>query len=363
MARQPFNARWAQGVELQNNANTFQVPSGPRLNSGWEGGQDKDAPPAGQQNYWQNRVDSAMQDLERQGAMTWHAQAIYGLGAPCYATDGYYYESLTAGNTGNSPPLSPAYWRQIGQSLYSSNSVGEYKDVAHNGSPAPGWLKATGAVLLRAAYPKLFAVIGTTYNTGGELSTQFRLPDWRGVFPRCLDDGRGIDSGRTLSNAVQASQNLSHAHTASSASAGGHIHSASSSAAGGHVHAASSDAAGSHIHSAWTDAQGSHAHSVKEGSVTPNGSGDELLASGDDYTRIIGAYSTTTAAGSHAHNVGIGYAGDHSHGIGIGYAGDHAHNIGVSYAGDHAHTISIGGNGGTEARSANLAQVRWIRYL
>lgn len=339
MARQPFNTRWAQGVESQNNPNTFQVPPGPRLNSGWEGGQDKDAPPAGQENWWHNRVDTALQDLERQGAMTWHTQAIYGLGAPCYASDGYYYESRVAGNAGNNPLISPTYWRQIGQSLYSTHSVGEYKDVAHNGTPDPGWLKSTGAVLLRAAYPKLFAVIGTAYNTGGELSTQFRLPDWRGVFPRCLDEGRGIDPGRTLSNTLQASQNLTHAHGASAA------------AAGSHIHGAWSDAAGSHIHSAWTDEQGAHAHSVKEGSVTPNGSGDELMASGDDYTRIIGSYSTTSSAGSHAHNVGVSYAGDHSHGVGI------------SYAGDHEHTISIGSSGGNEARSVNLAQVRWIRYL
>ena len=339
MARQPFNTRWAQGVELQNNPNTFQVPPGTRLNAGWEGGQDKDAPPAGQENWWHNRVDSALQDLERQGAMTWHAQAVYGLGAPCYATDGYYYESLIASNTNNSPLTSSASWRQIGQSLYSSFSAGEYKDVAHNGSPETGWLKANGAVLLRAAYPKLFAKIGTAYNTGGELSTQFRLPDWRGVFPRCLDDGRGIDSGRALNNALQPSQNLSHAHGASVA------------ADGVHNHAAESYAAGSHIHSAWTDAQGAHAHSVKEGSVQPNGSGDELMASGDDYTRIVGSYSTTTTAGSHGHNVGIGYAGEHAHGVGI-YSG-----------GSHSHGVSVSASGGTEARSTNLAQVRWIRYL
>jgi microcystin-dependent protein len=212
MARQPFNTRWAQGVETEDNLNSFKLPGDVRISTGWEGGQDKDAPPAGQENWWHNRVDTALQDIERQGVMTWHAQAIYGLGAPCYATDGYYYESLTTANTNNNPLTSPLYWRQIGQTLYASFSIAEYKDVAHNGAPDNGWLKCVGAVLLRASYPKLFAVIGTTYNTGGELSTQFRLPDWRGVFPRFLDDGRGINTGRTLSNIIEPSQNLAHGH-------------------------------------------------------------------------------------------------------------------------------------------------------
>lgn len=224
MARQPFNTRWAEDVESQNSSTVFQEPGAVRLKTGWEGGQDKDAPPAGQENWWHNRVDSALQDLERRGAMTWHEQAVYSLGAPCFASDGYYYESLADANTGNNPPSSSAYWRLIGSSMYSSFSVGEYKDVAHNGSPDSGWLKCNGAILLRAAYPKLFAKIGTTYNTGGELSTQFRLPDWRGVFPRFLDDGRGIDSGRSIGNTPQASQNQAHSHSASTGTAGAHSH-------------------------------------------------------------------------------------------------------------------------------------------
>lgn len=225
MAREAFNTRWAQGVETQDNDNTFKVPDNARQNTGWEGGQDKDAPRAGQENWWHNRVDSALQDLERRGVMAYHPQAVYSVGAPCYTPDdGLFYESVASNNVGNAPASSPTYWRLVGASLYSSFSVGEYKDVAHNGSPDPGWLKCVGSVLTRTAYPKLFAVIGTIYNTGGELSTEFRLPDWRGVFPRCLDEGRGLNSGRTLGNALEPSQNLAHAHSASAAAAGQHGH-------------------------------------------------------------------------------------------------------------------------------------------
>ena len=226
MAREAFNMRWAQGVETQDNDNTFKVPDNARQNTGWEGGQDKDAPRAGQENWWHNRVDSALQDLERRGVMAYHPQAIYSVGAPCYTPeDGLFYESTANNNAGNAPATSPTYWRLIGSSLYSSFSVGEYKDVAHNGSPDPGWLKSVGSVLSRAAYPKLFAKIGTTFNTGGELSTEFRLPDWRGAFPRCLDDGRGVDTGRLLNGVLQPSQNLAHTHGASTSLSGAHTHS------------------------------------------------------------------------------------------------------------------------------------------
>lgn len=289
MARQPFNTRWAQGVETEDNLNSFKVPSDLRLSTGWEGGQDKDAPPAGHENYWHNRVDSALQNIERQGAMYWHAEAIYGVGAPCYATDGYYYDSIVPANIGNNPVTSPTHWRQIGQALFSPYSVGEYKDVAHNDVPDAGWLKCHGAVLLRAAYPKLFAKIGTTYNVGGELSTQFRLPDWRGAFPRCLDDGRGIDSGRGLSNTLQPSQNLSHSHSASSVAAGEHTH-----------------------------------------TMTLN------------LDRSSGALGNAV------------FGDEPTYGTGT---------LGTNSAGSHTHAIGIGGSGGTEARSINLAQVRWIRYL
>lgn len=72
-------------------------------------------------------------------------------------------------------------------------------------STAPtGWLKANGAVVSRATYAGLFAVIGTTYGAG-DGSTTFALPDLRGEFPRGWDDGRGVDSGRAFGSA-QADQ-------------------------------------------------------------------------------------------------------------------------------------------------------------
>lgn len=65
-------------------------------------------------------------------------------------------------------------------------------------STAPvGWVKANGAAVSRALYANLFAAIGTTFGAGDGENT-FNLPDLRGEFLRGWDDGRGVDSGRTL---------------------------------------------------------------------------------------------------------------------------------------------------------------------
>ena len=196
MPRQPFNTRWAQGVESEDNLNTFKDPGDVRISTGWEGGQDKDAPPAGHENFWHNRVDSALQGVERNGVMIWHAQAVYGLGAPAEGEDGNYYESLVAPNTGNNPVSTTGFWRYVGSSFFAGQDPGDLKMVAHNNIPTAGWLKCNGAILSRTAYQRLFAAIGTTHNIGGESSSQFRLPDYRGEFIRGFDDGRGVNPGR-----------------------------------------------------------------------------------------------------------------------------------------------------------------------
>lgn len=211
MARQPFNTRWAQGVESESSLNTFQAPSDVRVSTGWEGGQDKDAPPAGQENWWHNRVDSALQGVERNGVMSWHPLAVYGLGAPSYGPDGNYYESLAELNQGNDPSTSTGFWLYHGPSFFSGNRPGDVKMVAHNNIPAIGWLKCNGAVLSRASYQLLFAEIGTAHNIGGETNLQFRLPDCRGEFIRGFDDGRGVDLGRVFGSA-QGDMNKSHTH-------------------------------------------------------------------------------------------------------------------------------------------------------
>jgi microcystin-dependent protein len=69
-------------------------------------------------------------------------------------------------------------------------SPGDLKCVAYD-APDIGWLLCDGSPLSRLEYAKLFAKIGTTFNSSGEASTQFRLPDLRGRVPVGADLAAG----------------------------------------------------------------------------------------------------------------------------------------------------------------------------
>ena len=76
-----------------------------------------------------------------------------------------------------------------------------------------GYLECNGAAVSRTTYSALFAVIGTAYGAGNGSST-FNLPDLRGEFIRGFDNGRGVDSGRSVATS-QGGQNASHNHSIS----------------------------------------------------------------------------------------------------------------------------------------------------
>tara|TARA_R100000231_G_scaffold128901_1_gene100156 strand:+ start:230 stop:1414 length:1185 start_codon:yes stop_codon:yes gene_type:complete len=97
----------------------------------------------------------------------------------------------------------------------------------------PGYLECNGDPVSRSTYAALFAVIGTQYNTGGETSSEFRLPDLRGEFIRGFDNGRNVDvvvdsNGNSNSRGIatsQSDQNKQHNHPASSdVTDTGHVH-------------------------------------------------------------------------------------------------------------------------------------------
>lgn len=153
-----------------------------------------------------------------------------------------------------------------------------------------GWIKLNGALVSRTTYANLFAfataaglVSEAAWSGGsfgsfsvGDGSTTFRLPDWRAMFIRGLDESRGLDTGRVL-GVWQDHANVSHNHGVNDPT---HAHGVADPA---HQHAGSTDAQGNHAHnytgwantgagaatgfaSVWnptgavTDAQGNHAH-------------------------------------------------------------------------------------------------------
>lgn len=77
-------------------------------------------------------------------------------------------------------------------------------------TPPSGWLERNGSAISRTTYAALFSVIGTSYGVG-DGSTTFNLPDDRGEFIRGWDNGRGVDSGRTIGS-HQTDEYRSHNH-------------------------------------------------------------------------------------------------------------------------------------------------------
>lgn len=193
-----------------------------------------------------------------------------------------------------------------------------------------GWLKLNGAVILRASYPKLFAfassvglVTDADWNAGsygrfssGDLSTNFRIPDVRGLFMRALDEARGLDGGRGL-GVFQEMSNVSHVHGVNDPT---HNHGDP-----GHVHSGSTNSTGEHTH---------------------------------DYA----ATNTTTGAGATSGGTAV-------YGLGVGFtgaAGVHSHSLSINPAASNlqaaATGISLAAQGGPEARPRNIAWPYYIRY-
>jgi hypothetical protein len=84
----------------------------------------------------------------------------------------------------------------IGGTVIRPGEAGEIFFWADD-APPPHGLVLDGSILSRTAYARLFARWGTRFGAGNGTTT-FGIPDARGLVPRGLDLGRGLDPGRTL---------------------------------------------------------------------------------------------------------------------------------------------------------------------
>ena len=161
-------------------------------------------------------------------------------------------------------------------------------------------------VLNTADFPDLAEYLGVSAAT-------FVLDEARGEFLRTLDSGRGIDSGRAVGS-WQDSDNKSHTHTGSAASAGAHTHTVSGTAA----------------------SAGAHTHSFGWG-LSNSGSSTSALQ--------LGSASSPQVPS-------------------VGSAGAHTHSVSgtAALAGDHTHTVTVNASGGTESRPRNRAYRLAVQY-
>jgi microcystin-dependent protein len=109
--------------------------------------------------------------------------------------------------------------------------IGDIKWSGSSTLPTAVWLLCDGAVYAQTLYPDLFSAIGTSFNTGGEGSGNFRVPDLRGRTAVVVNSGTGRlpmwagaigGSGGESDHTLVTSEVPSHAHTDT-----GHVHSES----------------------------------------------------------------------------------------------------------------------------------------
>jgi len=103
-----------------------------------------------------------------------------------------------------------------GAGLMPAGAITQY-----GGAEAPtGWLLCDGTEYPEASYAALFTAIGSTYNTGGETTDYFRVPDFKGRV------AAGVDSsaGRITSDNTIGASSGEEDHTLTEAQLAAHTH-------------------------------------------------------------------------------------------------------------------------------------------
>lgn len=211
-----------------------------------------------------------------------------------------------------------------------------------------GYAIMAGQAFDKAAYPKLAAA----YPSGV-------LPDMRGQTIK----GKPASGRNVLS--TEADGVKSHNHGASSNS----VDLGTKTTSGFDYGTKTSSTAGSHGHgiSGSVASGGAHQHASSGPRITAEVT-DDLFANGytseslNTYGKLTSStYTKTTAAtklaktsndGAHSHTMSgasISAAGDHAHTVGIG---SHSHTVGL---GSHSHTITVNSTGNTENTVKNVA--------
>lgn len=238
--------------------------------------------------------------------------------------------------------------------------------IQYAGSSVPsGWLLCNGAVVSQTTYANLYAVVGATYNTGGEGVGNFRLPNFKRRFPIGVADAGngfasilgGMDGDWDHTHIAPAhTHNMgSHTHnlpahyhgmgagaTLNIVSSGthtttidinhGHTGTVGGAASNVTVSGVSVSTEPSHTHTGTTNNDGSHAHDVR-------GSSGGGTVKGVDVQDRSTSYST-------ANNAALSSGSSHQHNFTTNPAGSHTHSVGISLNnGTHSHGLTIDGTG------------------
>lgn len=244
------------------------------------------------------------------------------LSTPSFTSYGDFTEISTPGSNPSSGVL--RVYSKTDNNLYTLNSSGVELQISTVApavpsgtiqmwpgtvTPPAGYLICDGSAVSRTTYSVLFGIIGETWGQGDN-STTFNLPDFRGLFPRGVDQGAGRDpdaSSRTaiatggnsgaLVGSLQTSNFASHNHTQN---AHNHTQDAHNHGQNAHNHTQNSHAHGisdpGHSHSIPTQNTGGSAGFSKGGNNATN------TATGDSSTNISISAQTATNISATATN-------------------------------------------------------------
>lgn len=110
MRNKPFNEIWANSPQ---NEGDVTPPNTTTWQTGWRQGPGAPFPRADYENYWHQRVDEALQYIERHGHLNWMPDVPYAATALVVGSDGLVYSSLSDNNQGNDPTQpGSAAWRR-----------------------------------------------------------------------------------------------------------------------------------------------------------------------------------------------------------------------------------------------------------
>ncbi len=190
----------------------------------------------------------------------------------------------------------------IGSDTLPTGSIISYGGAV--ASVPVGFLPCDGTLVDQTVEPALFAVIGTTWNIGGEPGGFFRLPDLRAKTISGVNDGTlpaGIDGGFITRSVADLAGAETHGHSGSASGAHSHttpVHSHTITSQADHNHGATGEAitgpaeAGAGLIS--SPSQFRHTHSTASAGV-------------HDHTGVTGVDSTTTdAVVDHSHSITTG---------------------------------------------------------
>lgn len=92
----------------------FERPTDALIDRGWAGGAAEDPPEAKWENWWHNRVDEALAEIESNGALTWFVDVPYGIGSTAHNGGKNWIAAIA--NTGIEPTGGDnvGHWIELG---------------------------------------------------------------------------------------------------------------------------------------------------------------------------------------------------------------------------------------------------------